>query len=106
MALSADITLPTGEIFTLNENELLAIDKWIKFKNSQKEYSNEIIKFREDNPDDISEEYFKVSVDPFEEDHWGSMLKGFLAAHGILGYRNMAISTYVYYTPIELNLPE
>ena len=106
MALSADITLSTGVTITLDENEIRAIDKWLKFEESQKEAVHEVVEFRKSNEDDISQEHFKVSVDPFDEEHWDSMLKGFLAAYGIIGYRNMIISTYVYYNPIKFDFPE
>lgn len=106
MSLSAELPLSTGEKMKINENEINAIKKWLDFKAAQEAASNEVKTYREADEEPREEDHFKVSVDPFDDEHWESMLKGFLAAHGIIGWRNMAISTFVYYNEIELNFPK
>ncbi len=106
MALTAELQLSTGEILVIDENEIKAINKWLDFKESQMAAADEVDFYRNAEGDPREEDHFKVSVDPFDEDHWDSILKGFLAAHGIVGWRNMAIAAFVYYTPIRFNFPE
>jgi hypothetical protein len=106
MALTAELPLSDGQTIEIDENEIMAIEKWYKFKKAQLESVDEVKEFRKAEGDPHGKEHFKVSIDPFDEEDWYTLAKGFLAAHGIIGWRNMSIASFIYYNTIEFNRDE
>ena len=102
MKLTAEIKASNHSLIKLSEKEILAIKAWLEFSKIQSK-SNEGEKIRNGEYDDISEENLEVEVDPFKEMSWLTLLRGFLAAHNIIGWRNYEISSHVYYNEDEIN---